>query len=325
MNIIEISKRFPEEIDAIKFFELKRWGKNPKCAYCSSEKLSKRTKDLRFKCYDCNKTSSVTTKTYLHSTNMELKKWMFAFSIISDAKKGVSALQLQRNLNISYPTAWAMYHKIRDLMSKENDAIILDDIVELDSKIIDADMRKCQKEKKGTPNHIPELDKEIKKYKGKFHFKKGDYIKPCKIGNQKRGEGASEQKIAGVVQREGSVIAHVIKKTSFEELRKIIKNVNKSKGKTVLITDSARANRKFSKIMNHIAVNHFKLYSYRGLNTNTIESFWAIIERQIKGQHHHVDLKYLEKYVSEAVFKFNNRNNDTMFITLIRNAMQNKN
>jgi len=77
--------------------------------------------------------------------------------------------------------------------------------------------------------------------------------------------------------------------------------------------------------MNHIAINHFKLYSYRGLNTNTIESFWAIIERQIKGQHHHVDLKYLEKYVAEAVFKFNNRNNDTMFITLIGNAMQNKN
>src|ERR1039457_209311 len=176
MNIIEISERFPEELDAIKFFELKRWGKKPKCAYCSSANLSKRTKDFRFKCYDCNKTSSVTTKTYLHSTNMGLKKWMFAFSIISNAKKGISARQLKRDLGVSVPTAWSMYHKVRDLMSKENDTIILEDVVELDSKIIDVDMRKCQAEKKGTPYHVPELDKELKKYKGKFEFKKGEYI-----------------------------------------------------------------------------------------------------------------------------------------------------
>ncbi len=132
-----------------------------------------------------------------------------------------------------------------------------------------------------------------------FEFKEGEYKKKCKVGKQKTGESASDQKIGGVVQRDGNVIAHVIKKTSFEELKKIIKNVNKNKGKTVLLTDSARANRKFSKLMNHIAINHFKMYSYRGLNTNTIESFWAIIERQIKGQHHHVDLKYLEKYGAE--------------------------
>src|ERR1039458_3969463 len=100
-------------------------------------------------------------------------------------------------------------------------------------------MRKCQAEKKGTPYHVPELDKELKKYKGKFEFKKGEFIKPCKIGKQKTGESASDQKIGGVVQRDGNVIAHVIKKTSFEELRKIINHVNKSKKKTVLLTDSA--------------------------------------------------------------------------------------
>ena len=64
------------------------------------------------------------------------------------------------------------------------------------------------------------------------------------------------------------------------------------------------------------------MFSYKGLNTNTIESFWAIIERQIVGQHHHVDLKYLEKYVAETVFKFNNRKDDDMFETLVYNAMQ---
>lgn len=211
-------------------------------------------------------------------------------------------------------------------MTIENNEIILDDIVELDSKIIDVDNRKCQAEQKGTSGSIPELDKEKEKYEAKgFKFKEGEYKKICKTGKQKTGESASDLKIGGAVQRDGNIIAHVIKKTSFEELKKIIADVNKSKKKTVLLTDSARVNRKFSKIMNHISINHFKMYSYRGLNTNTIESFWAIIERQIKGQHHHVDLKYLEKYVAEAVFKFNNRNDDDMFETLVKNAMISKN
>lgn len=264
---------------------------------------------------------------------MDLKKWMFAFSIITDAKKGVSALQLQRNLNISYPTAWSMYHKIRDLMSIENDAInLLEDIVEIDTKQVRENTRECTKlAKKLTDEEIkkgiPELNTEIKRYNTKgFRFKKGEYQKPCRTEKQKTGEGASEKKIVGAVQRDGNVIAHVIKTTSFMELKKIINTaVNKNKRKTILITDSAKSMRKFKGIMNSIAINHFKMFSYRGLNTNTIESFWAIIERQIVGQHHHVDLKYLEKYVAEAVFKFNNRNNDTMFVTLIRNSMQNKN
>ena len=76
------------------------------------------------------------------------------------------------------------------------------------------------------------------------------------------------------------------------------------------------------KIIDHIKIDHSMMYSYKGVNSNTIESFWAIIERQIVGQHHHVDLKYLEKYVAETVFKFNNRKDDDMFETLVYNAMQ---
>jgi len=87
--------------------------------------------------------------------------------------------------------------------------------------------------------------------------------------------------------------------------------------------DSDTAQKKLSKIIDSIVIDHSKLYSYRGLNTNSIESFWAIIKRQIIGQHHHVTPKYLNKYVQETVFKYNNRNDDDMFETLAANAMQN--
>lgn len=66
------------------------------------------------------------------------------------------------------------------------------------------------------------------------------------------------------------------------------------------------------------------MFSYRGINTNTIESFWAIIECGIIGQFHHVSTKYLPKYVAEFVVKFNNRKKDDMFETLVKNSMLQK-
>ncbi|MBA7561150.1 IS1595 family transposase ISPepr2 [subsurface metagenome] len=325
MNLIEITNKFPTELDAIKHFEKVRWRKKPKCSYCGSDNIGSRNKDGRFHCKNCNKTFSVTTNTNIHNSRLPLKTWLFAFGVISDAKKGISAKQLERNLGIHYESAWVMYHKIRDLMSIENEGISLDDIVEMDTTQIDKDMRKYQSEK-GKPYRIPKLDQEIKKYKGRFVFKEGKYKKPAKVGSQKRGLGASDLKIGGVVERGGNVVAHVIKNTGFKELKKLIdKHVKKSRKETVLITDEATGSKKFKTIMNQIVIDHQRIYSYKGLNTNTIESFWAIVERQIKGQHHHVSLEYLDKYVAECVFKFNNRNIDDMFETLVKLSMMNHN
>lgn len=324
MNLIEISNKFPTELDAIRYFEKVRWRKKPACPFCGSLDIGVRNKDFRWHCKDCCKSFSVTTNTNLHNTRLPLKCWLYAFGVISDAKKGISAKQLERNLGIHYETAWTMYHKIRDLMSIENDGVSLNDIIELDTTQIDSDMRKCQVEKKGTPSYMPDLDAQKRKYEAQgFKFKEGDYKKPCKVGKQKPGLGASDMKIGGVVEREGNVVAYVIKNTGFAELKKIIdKQVKKSRKKTVLLTDEATRSKRFSETMNHIVTDHQKLYSYKGLNTNTIESFWAIIQRQIIGQHHHVDIEYLDKYVAEAVFKFNNRKNDDMFDTLVRLSMR---
>lgn len=324
MNIIEITEKFPEEIDAIRYFERKRFGKKNKCAYCGSEKLSKRTKDLRFKCYDCNKTSFVTVGTHLHSTNMELKKWMFAFSIISDAKKGLSAMQLQRNLNISYPTAFKMYHTIRELMMIENKEMEeLDEVVEMDETYIGGKPRKqanneCLPQKKRV-----QLDKRLKELKDEgFEIKKGSRKVACDV-DVKRGRGTKKIPVVGIVERNGNVVAEVMKNLTYKNLSDmVLKYVDEDD--SVLITDEYSGYNKINKIIEHVKIDHQKMYSYRGLNTNTIESFWAIIKRQIIGQHHHVSLKHLPKYVAETVFKYNNRNDDDMFVTLVKNSMLNR-
>ena len=323
MNIIEISNKFPNELDAILYFERVRWGKVITCPYCNGTIMFARTDDNRHHCKTCKKSFSVTTGTHLHNTRLNLKTWMFSFCIISNAKKGVSALQLQRDINVDYKTAWTMYHKIREMMTIENNAVKLNDVSEIDSTWIGGKPRKCQTEKKGTPEHIPELDQLKKKYEAQgYEFAEGEYKKPCKVGNQKRGKGVADYKetVVGVVERGGDVFAEVVKNTNFTELKKIIdKHVQSSK--TVLMMDKDTAQVKLSKIIDAIVIDHSKMYSYRGLNTNSIESFWAIIKRQIIGQHHHVSPQLLNNYVQEVVFKYNNRKVDDMFETLVKFSM----
>ena len=157
MNLIELSNKFPTELDCVRYFERYRWRDGRVCPFCKSDNIGERNKDFRFHCKDCQRSFSVTTATRLHDTRLSLKTWLFAFSIIKDAKKGLSARQLQRNLNISYPTAWTMYHRIRDLMSIENSEVELEDVVELDTKVVDVSNRKCQAEEKETPGRIPEV------------------------------------------------------------------------------------------------------------------------------------------------------------------------
>jgi len=199
-------------------------------------------------------------------------------------------------------SGWIAVYKmcctIRDLMAIENKDVILDDVLEIDTTLVGGKPRKCQAEKKGTPHYIPELDEAKEKYEAiGYEFKEGEYKKPCKIGKQKRGKGAAGETVAGIVKRGGDVIAQVIQHTTYAELKELVEKYV-DKDNSVLLMDTDTAQVKLHKIIDTIKINHKKLYSYRGINTNSIESFWAIVERQIMGQHHHVSPKYLSKYVT---------------------------
>lgn len=326
MNLIEISTQFPDELSATELFEKTRWGKAPVCPYCEAEELFNRREDLRHKCKSCLKSFSVTVGTRLQGTRIPLKTWLYAFAIISDAKKGVSALQLQRNIGLSYPTSLGMYHKIRDLMAIENTSIDeLEGIVEMDETYVGGKPRRFNDGTTDKPTGkqypIPELDERLKELKkAGIKIKKGKGNPAYSDVNPKRGRGTTKTPVVGIVERDGNVVAEVMTTLSQKNLREMVqKYVNEDE--TLLITDEYRGYSKIDRIIEHVKIDHQKLYSYKGINTNSIESFWAIIKRQIIGQHHQVSVKHLPKYVAEAVFKYNNRNNDDMFETLLNNAV----
>lgn len=113
MNILSTINRFPNQASCIKYLEEIRWNGKPICPYCSSSNIYKNNRfQQKFYCGKCRNCFSVTVKSIFHDTKIPLQKWFLAIILFLNAKKGISAKQIQRYLNISYPTAWRMLHQI---------------------------------------------------------------------------------------------------------------------------------------------------------------------------------------------------------------------
>jgi transposase-like protein len=321
MNLFQLSESFQTETEVTDYFEYVRWGKKPRCSHCGSAKISNRYSDFRYHCTDCRNRFSVTTGTQLENTNLSLRKWLMAFTLIVNAKKGISALQLKRDLGVSYETAWTMYHKIRNFMN--DGKTVLTGIIEADETYIGGTPRKYQSTKYPNHNEFSHeyLDSKLDKIGKKHNFiNPKSYKKKGLIEDAPRGRGTSKTPVVGMVQRNGNVVAEVMLKTDFEHIKQMaVQYINMPD--SVLLTDEYSAYNRFDAIIEHIKIDHSKMYSYKGLNTNSIESFWAIIKRGIMGQYHQVSDKYLPNYIDEFCFKYNNRKYDDMFETLVFNSM----
>ena len=133
MNLIEVFQKFPTQETCIKYLESKRWKDGVKCAYCGSSKVSKHLK--RHQCQSCYKSFSVMVGTIFEDTNLPLQKWFLAIALFSNAKKSLSALQLSRDIDTTYKTAWNISHKIRKAM-KEESPDLLCGLVQIDDTYI---------------------------------------------------------------------------------------------------------------------------------------------------------------------------------------------
>ncbi|MBN4049689.1 IS1595 family transposase [Bacteroidales bacterium AH-315-N07] len=196
--------------------------------------------------------------------------------------------------------------------------IELEGILEMDETYVGG------KPRKKAPYLLSKAEKrKLRTLSESYDIQEGKYKKPYKKELPKRGRGTGKIPIVGIVERDGNVIAKVMRNLTSINLKDMVKK-NVDKEESMVITDSYRGYNKLSRIVEHIKLDHKRYYSYKGINTNTIESFWAIIKRGITGQYHQVSLKYLPDYINEFVFKYNNRKEDDMFITLVRNSMENK-
>ncbi|KKT35486.1 MAG: hypothetical protein UW24_C0008G0025 [Parcubacteria group bacterium GW2011_GWA2_44_12] len=287
MNIIQIYKQYPTQEDCLAHLEAVRWKKDIVCPYCGSKRVTPMTKEYRHHCNACNTSFSVTVRTIFHKTKLDLQKWFLAISLVLNAKKGISARQLARDIEVNKNTAWYVLMRIRKAMREYG--TLLEGIIEADESYIGGKNRNKHNNKK-----------------------------------TKGGQGRSTKDktpVFGVIQRGGKVRSQRVSKVSARVLQALIKQ-NVKKGSHVMTDEWGAYFGLEKKDYKHIAVNHGTgQYVIGNAHTNTIESFWALLKRGIMGQYHHVTTKHLNRYMDEFCFWHNGRNNDDIFETVILKAV----
>lgn len=274
MNIIQVYKRFPKQSDCIKHLEEVRWDNIPKCPYCKSINQTPRKATQRYQCNTCNTSYSVTVGTIFHKTHLDLQKWFLAVSLVLNAKKGYSARQLGRDIEVTKDTAWRMFMQIRKALIEQHE--LMEGIIEADETYT------------GGKNKNRHSDKKTK-------------------GGQGRG-GEDKTPVIGLLQRNGKVTAKKSKDVSMKTLNTFI-NANVKKGETIS-TDEWLGYNKVSEKFKHLIVAHGQnQYVVGEAHTNSLEGFWSLFKRGIVGQYHQISAKHLDKYVDEFCFRYNNRKN----------------
>lgn len=281
MNIAEIFKKYPTQEACLAHLETVRWKDKPACTYCDSIHVGKHTEKnkVRWQCHDCRRSFSVTVGTIFHNTHIELQKWFLLIALMMNAKKGLSAYQAARDIELRRPTVWSMMHRIRKAMV--SDGKLLAGIVEMDETYIGGKPRKGNK--------------------------RDDDIDG---GNTSiRGRGTKKIPVVGMIERGGKVKAKLVSKNELKscDLKALIRE-GIDTDNAVLITDEYRGYRNINPILPHTRINHSKEYVRGMIHTNTIESFWSLVKRGIIGQFHKVSAKYLDKYLDEFCYRYNMRN-----------------
>jgi len=275
---------YSDEAAARAHLEAVRWPDGPTCPHCGNanpDRIRRLAGEAHRKgllsCYECRKQFSVTVGTVFERSHVPLNKWLAANHMMCASKKGVSAHQLHRMLGVAYKTAWFMAHRIREAMGDPADG----------------------SDPMGGRGKIVEMDETYIGPSG-YEFKNGEGWQ------MKRGLG-DKMKVVTLVERGGRARSVKVDNVNADEIASIVKR-NASRN-AVLMTDESNVYGPIGKEMKrHYTVNHAKGEYAKGfVSTNTVEGYFSIFKRGMKGVYQHCTEHHLQRYLNEFDFRYSNR------------------
>jgi transposase-like protein len=255
------------------------WPNGPVCPHCGCvSKIGKiEGKSARpglYWCGDCKAQFTVTVGTIFERSKVPLSKWWFAIHLLASSKKGMSSNQLGRMLGVTVQTAWFMSHRIREAM------------------------RDGALSPMGGAGTIVEIDETFIGKKEGFEVRQGAWHKNAVLTLVERGGSARSFHIANVTK---------------EEILPIVR-ANLSRESHVMTDEAARYAKLGDEFADHHAVDHSRgEYGYTDrktgvkVNTNTMEGYYSIFKRGMKGVYQHCSEKHLHRYLAEFDFRYSNR------------------
>ncbi len=291
--IRELPMACVDEGTAVEFVERQRWGDNPICPHCGEtnvyqmrdRKTGDRNKRYLWRCNACGNQFTVRIGTIFEDSRIPLKHWCYAFWAACASKKGVSALQIRRQTQISYKSCLFMMHRIRYVMTPTTPQPPLKGKVEVDETYVGGRVR----------------PKEINEWR---------QMRRMKRMGQHTPRTSNKTAVVAMVERGGSVRAQVMPTVTARNIGKmLVENVSRD---AHLRTDESALYTKVGRpFASHETVKHSLFEYVRGdASTNAVESFFSRLKRQLYGTHHAVSKKHLHRYVSEVAFKHNTRTLD---------------
>ena len=307
MTFMEFNALFPTEKAVVDYFIKIRYPDGIACNHCGSTKVYPRTANIKvFDCNDCRNTFSPFKDTIFEKSSTSLIKWMYAIHLILNGKKGISGLQLQREIGVTYKTAWRMLQQIRIAMNNAEHKQFVDTIVEIDETYVGGKPRKGNRKDDDDPP------------KGNGGG-----------GKNKVGRDTDKTPVIGVVSRDDkAVFARVAlpndkgQKLTATQLIDVLKVVSKPENGNVVMTDEFSGYAPLAKHNYvHLMIDHSKMFSDGEIHTNNIEGFWSILKRGIFGIYHHISVKHMQRYIDEFCFRYNQRKNDGVFDLVLKQAL----
>jgi transposase-like protein len=273
-SLFELHKAFPDEQTCIDHLEQMRWGETGVISPFDSSSKVYSCEGNKYKCKSTGKYFNVKTGTLFDNTKIELQKWFYAIWIFTNHKKGISSLQLSRDITITQKSAWFMLARIRACFGIEELKPEMEDNTQFDETFV------------GGKNKNRHKDKKVAQSQGRS-FK-------------------DKTPVLGMMSN-GMVRTQVVESTSARHIQPhVFKHVPQG---TTIITDEWLGYNGLEEYYDRQVVDHTRKQYINDLghSTNQLEGFWSHLKRGIIGIYHNTSRRHLQGYADEFAFRYNSR------------------